>query len=157
MKDSIKWITRYNNFILLIWYIVSIFNTLFDKTIGMNLKICAEIINIMAISILARVIIMGYKNPKIMHFLACLILMGWFFYYTPQDAKNLGYSVLSNIFYLTIDLYTILFLIYSFLSLLLETQFCKKYKKKIIIFYKFSLAFLAGFAILMYVKFFRIL
>jgi hypothetical protein len=137
---------------LLVWYCISIWNTYFDNTLGQNLKICAQIINFMMCSLLARVIFNKFKNPRILDFSCCFILLSWFLYYTPQDSSNGGYNMIMHLFYISIDLYTILFLIDSFLGFLTETSFFKKSGKKIDNIYKCAIAFLCAFSFLIYAK-----
>jgi hypothetical protein len=152
---SLDKIVFYSPYYLFIWYGFSIINTYYDNTIGINLKICAEIINFMMFSITLRVIISGFKSPRMLDFSVCFILLLWFIYYTSKDAANIGYEALQQFFYISVDLCTIAFLFNSFVEFIKETSFFKKHNKKIDTIYKFGIAFLFSISILIYSKLLR--
>src|ERR1700692_3210070 len=152
IKKFCKSLNFYANSALLVWYFFCLIVAYYDKTLGINLKVCAEIINLMSISLILRVIFLALKNPKVMDFSTCFILLCWFFYYTPKDAFNSGYPIFLHIFYVSVDLFTILFLIDTFFGFLLETKFFKTSGEKIDRIYKCVLAFLCAFALFIYIK-----
>jgi hypothetical protein len=139
-------------YFILGWYFFCMFVALYDKTISENLKIWAEIINFMTFSIALRVIILEFENPTIFEFSTSIALIFWFIYYTPKDASNSGYPLITHLFYVSIDILTIIFLFHSFIRFLGETTFFSKQGKKIDDLYKCVLAFVFSFAIFMYSK-----
>jgi hypothetical protein len=156
MRNFIEKIVKISNYGLLCWYFWSIFITYFDNSISHDLKIGAEIINFLTISMLIRVITDDYRHPKFIDFSVAGILLAWYGYYTHFDALNNGYPVFLNVFYTTIDMLTILFLADSSINFIRETLFGKIMGKKIDTFHRFVRVFLVGILIFFYTKCFRL-
>lgn len=117
--DSIIKISMY---FLLCWYFIAPFIWLSDDTLSFGLKISYAMVNYSIIILLIRVISFEYKNPNFTEMAITLMLISWFFYSTYRDVTEPGYYFLLKMFYVSIDLLSTIFLIDTFVNLLLNSN-----------------------------------
>lgn len=93
---------------LFLWFLFSLYLVAIDTTLSLKIKIIGEMINVLCL---------GYiganatgNNQSLTFFLIGIGLLGWFFYYTPHDILNTGYTLLEKSIYVTVDICMILFL-----------------------------------------------
>lgn len=110
-------------YFLLAWYLVSPFFIICDQTMSFWLKICGALIIYLTVFSLIRVIFLKYRNPSFVDFTNTLMLIIWYMSFTIRDFMEPGYGLLEKIFYLNIDLLSLLFFVDSFINFILNSNF----------------------------------
>lgn len=119
---NIDSLVKYSLYFLLCWYVIAPFIWINDATLSLGLKIAYAMINYLIIGMLIRVIKYECKKPSLMDFFVSFILIIWFFYSTERDYNEQGYDLLLKMFYLSIDLLSMVFLIDTFINLILNSS-----------------------------------
>lgn len=110
-------------YFLLSWYFVSLYVVMQDITMSFGMTLAFETINCLMIIMLSRVILFQYSNPGFTDFCLSFSMIFWFFYSTYRDYTEQGYTIFLKLFYVGIDLLSMLFLIDTFINFMLSSGF----------------------------------
>lgn len=110
-------------YFLLAWYLISPFFILDDNTIPFGLKICGAVITYLTVFSLLRVILFKYSRPSFVDFTNSFMLTVWYIYFTIRDYGEPGYGIWEKLFYVNIDLLSLLFFVDSFINFILNSNF----------------------------------
>lgn len=108
---------------LLTWYFFSLYVCIGDSTLSLGMLLSFEIINILMIIMLIRVLKFGYQSPNFTDISLSFSMIFWFCYSTIRDLHENGYSVNLKIFYVGIDIISMMFLVDTFLNFFLNSGF----------------------------------
>lgn len=109
-------ISKVNLMLLLAWYFLSLYIVTQDNTMTFGMMLSFEIINTLMIIFLSRVLLFSYRNPSFTDFAVSFCMVFWFIFSTIRDYHEVGYSPFLKMFYLTIDLLSLSFLIDTFFN-----------------------------------------
>lgn len=115
----INFIYSVNVLFLYWWYVISIPIIYRDPTISFGLMIAFEIISILMIFMTSRVILFSYKKPNSYDFIINTVMFSWFSFVTYRDMIT-DYPVLIKILYVSIDFASILFIVDTFINMVME-------------------------------------
>ena len=121
MKNLDK-IIKLTLYFLLLWYFISPFIWIGDDTLSSGFKICYAIINYSIIVLLFRVLYFEYKNQSINDYSVSIMMIIWFLYSTYRDYTEQGYYLLLKMFYISIDLLSLVFCIDTFINFILNSK-----------------------------------
>ena len=91
----------------------------YDNTINLSLMIVFDSISLLMIFMTSRVLAYGYKNPSKIDFMVNIFMFFWFCFVIYRDLIT-PYCTLIKIFYVSIDISSIFFIIDTFLNMILE-------------------------------------
>src|ERR1700676_3146678 len=101
---------------LYLWYVISIPVIYYDNTINLSLMIVFDSISLLMIFMTSRVLAYGYKNPSKIDFMVNIFMFFWFCFVIYRDLIT-PYCTLIKIFYVSIDISSIFFIIDTFLNM----------------------------------------
>ena len=117
-------ITAFIQFVLFLWFFLSMYLVYNDTTISTELKVLGEFVNLVCIEyILANML---NQNSGFLFYTIGVSLLMWYIYFTPQDMMNAGYKPFEKFVYVAVDLSMIVYLTSS-LIIAFSHQFVNKY------------------------------
>jgi len=118
----IEKIAKGSTLFLLAWYFCSLYIVTQDTTMSLGMMVSFEIINVIMIIMLLRVLLFNYKTPSFTDFSVSFFSIYWFCYSTYRDYTQDGYYYFLKVFYVGIDLLSMLFLIDTFINFLINMR-----------------------------------
>ncbi len=97
--------------VLLVWYSISLYITYKDTSVTNLVRFIGECVNLLMIVFILNNLFYRDNSYNSYSYFVGALLLGWFIYYTPIDASNMGYKPTWRDLYVVIDVVTIIYLV----------------------------------------------